>query len=246
MTTVRMDNEHMATLLLAAVVVTLGAAGSQATVGPAMQTIGEYEGVLPCADCTGLRTRVTLSAPPASFPETGTFVLEETYEGRNVTNKTTGTWKLIRGSAKDKQAVVYQLTADKGKRVDYFQRVADNELRVLDSKRQPLPGPGNATLNRMTLRPGALPGGYREISTDDMRAGMAAAFAASQQMDKNPALAMQKVIKAEVQVVAGTNFRMCLALTRNGATETAETVVFEDLKGVTSVTSWTWGACGGR
>lgn len=214
---------------------------------PAQVLIGEYEGMGPCADCTGLRTRLAVSAPRSTTPpQAGTFVLTEAYEGRNVTNRTTGTWQLVRGTPKDRQAVVYQLTADTGKRVEYWLRVNDTELRALDSKRQELPGPGSVTITRMTLAPAALPGGYRTISSDEIRVQMAAAFAAGQQLEKNPGMSMQKITKAEYQVVAGANFRLCVTVNRNGASEPAETVVFEDLKGAMSVTRWTWGPCAGR
>jgi copper homeostasis protein (lipoprotein) len=246
-TTVRMvtepyqtDNEGMTRVLLAALVIT--AAVPQAQVQQVL--IGEYEGLGPCGDCPGLRTRLAVSAPRSSTPpQTGTFVLTETYEGKNVTNTTTGTWKLMRGTPTDKQAVVYQLTADKVKRVEYWLRVTDTELRSLDSKRQALPGPGSVTIRRMTLAPAALPGGYRAISADDMRVQMAAAFAAGRQMEKTPGMSMQKITRAEYQVVAGTNFRLCVTVNRNGTSETAQTVVFEDLKGAMSMTSWTWGPC---
>lgn len=216
---------------------------AKAPAAPEQVLIGEYEGVLPCADCTGLRTRLALSAPRSATPDEGTFVLTETYEGRDVTNRTTGTWKLVRGTGTDKQAVVYQLNPSQSQPPQYWLRASDAELRPLDSRRRELPGRGNVPIRRVSLTPAALPGGYRAARADDVQVQMAATFAAGQQLEKSPTLTVQRIVRAESQVVAGINFRICLSVKRNETPETAEAVVYQDLKGQMSLTSWTWGGC---
>lgn len=76
-------------------------------------------------------------------------------------------------------------------------------------------------------------GGYSTISNTDTRAVKAAQFAAAKYGVK-----LGAVERAESQVVAGTNFRLCLAVTAGGVSSHAKTVVYEDLRPVMSVTSW--------
>ncbi len=88
-------------------------------------------------------------------------------------------------------------------------------------------------------------GGYRKISKSDAGAAAAAAFAVQNRVEtKNATITLVAVECAENQVVAGTNYRLCLKVTTSGekneadVTITVKVVVYKDLKGKYSLTSW--------
>jgi predicted secreted protein len=69
-----------------------------------------YSGVLPCADCSGIRTTLALNRSDDGAPVNYTMI--ETFVGRPAAGKprvTGGSWTIERGDAADKNATVYQL-----------------------------------------------------------------------------------------------------------------------------------------
>lgn len=92
-------------------------------------------------------------------------------------------------------------------------------------------------------------GGYREIANDDEGAVAAAEFAVKDQSEKKEmAFKLLSIEKAETQVVAGINYRLCLKVgykqDEQDATEFVRVVVFRSLQKEFSVTSWTPESCG--
>ena len=95
-------------------------------------------------------------------------------------------------------------------------------------------------------------GAYKEISKTDASAHAAAEFAVGAQADKSgKEISLLSVFKAERQVVAGTNYRLCLKVNAQGDDDEADaviyvqTVVYVDLKGNKKLTSWAESDCGG-
>lgn len=74
-----------------------------------------YEGVLPCADCPGIRYNLTINRRPQS--NEGTFSLTQTYleaeDGKDMTFVTKGKFRTLQGIPGNKDAVVWQLVSDK-------------------------------------------------------------------------------------------------------------------------------------
>lgn len=98
---------------------------------------------------------------------------------------------------------------------------------------------------------GQMTGGYKVIASDDAAAQVAAEFAVTTQSEKSgKEMSLVEIVKAERQVVAGSNFRMCLRVTSEGAegqddaTTSVQVVVYVDLKGNRKLTSWTASDCG--
>jgi hypothetical protein len=94
-------------------------------------------------------------------------------------------------------------------------------------------------------------GGYKEIAVTDSGVQEAADFAASAEAEKaNRTIKLLKINKAEVQVVAGRNYRMCLKVQSSGGEDEADTiftvttVVYVDLKGNKKLSSWAAADCG--
>ena len=90
-------------------------------------------------------------------------------------------------------------------------------------------------------------GGYKSVATDNPRVVAAAEFAVSKRAEKHTeqeGLTLDSIDKAETQVVAGTNFRLCLTVKLEDETQQVQVVVFQNLKQVYSLTSWTVKDCG--
>jgi len=82
-------------------------------------------------------------------------------------------------------------------------------------------------------------GNYREASASDPAVLAAARFAVRAEGRRRGArLTLVSVERAETQVVAGTNYRLRLKVRAAGRVESAQAVVYENLRRVYSLTSW--------
>lgn len=91
-----------------------------------------------------------------------------------------------------------------------------------------------------------IPGGYIEASTTDPEVVSAANFAVGRQRRKRGARAsLVSIERAETQVVAGVNYRLCLRVRSGGRTQEVVTVVYRNLRQRYSLTSWRARRCGG-
>lgn len=92
-----------------------------------------YEGTLPCADCSGLRTVLAI------WPDS-VYRLAQTYEGKSTTPVVTmGRWRLSES--------VVSLETDNGIPILY-RRVGDDTLTLLDQQGQPIASSLNYSLQR--------------------------------------------------------------------------------------------------
>ncbi len=92
-----------------------------------------YEGTLPCADCSGLRTVLAI------WPDS-VYRLAQTYEGKSTTPVVTmGRWRLSES--------VVSLETDNGIPMLY-RRVGDDTLTLLDQQGQPIASSLNYSLQR--------------------------------------------------------------------------------------------------
>ena len=94
-------------------------------------------------------------------------------------------------------------------------------------------------------------GGYKTVATDDPEVVEAAEFAVSERSENNSvSLMLVSVERAERQVVAGTNFKLCLKVAiadeEDDANETQDVkvVVFRSLQKDYSLKSWDVAECG--
>ena len=91
-----------------------------------------FSGVLPCADCPGIRTKLTL------VPDHRLYVLRQTYleadEGRNATYTTVGSWGEEPGALDERpDAPVFRLAGGEGDPPQMMlARIAVDTLRLLD------------------------------------------------------------------------------------------------------------------
>lgn len=89
-------------------------------------------------------------------------------------------------------------------------------------------------------------GGYKEVPASDAGAVAAAEFAISAQSEKTKMqFELGEIVKAERQVVAGTNYRMCMQVSADGDEAFfVQVVVYLDLKKNYKLTSWADSDCG--
>lgn len=89
-------------------------------------------------------------------------------------------------------------------------------------------------------------GGYKQIDKTDAGAVAAAGFAINAQSEKtNMQFELHELVKAERQVVAGTNYRLCMQVSADGDESFfVLAVVYLDLKKNYKLTSWADSDCG--
>ncbi len=92
-------------------------------------------------------------------------------------------------------------------------------------------------------------GGYGTADVKDPQVMAAAKFAVSAENTKlkrtgKRAYALLEIAKAEVQVVAGLNFRVCIKTKLGAGVRSSEAVVYQDLQQKLSLSSWEWKKCG--
>ena len=88
-------------------------------------------------------------------------------------------------------------------------------------------------------------GGYSSLSVKSKDARDAAAFAIkTQSATSSKKIVLVKILKAEKQVVAGLNYRICLLVRESkGRSKSITAVVYQDLSNVLSLTDWKGGGC---
>ncbi|HZE87130.1 MAG TPA: copper resistance protein NlpE N-terminal domain-containing protein [Methylomirabilota bacterium] len=95
-----------------------------------------YTGTLPCADCPGIDTTLTLTklTPLATK---GEYTLKQIYKDRNVKPYTTqGDWIITKGIPANKTAWVLELGVDNPSDVAYYLIVDAQTLQMLDHDKQ--------------------------------------------------------------------------------------------------------------
>ena len=90
-------------------------------------------------------------------------------------------------------------------------------------------------------------GGYTEVSTSERDVLSAANFAVRRERRRRGGrLSLISVERAETQVVAGVNYKLCLKVRKRGRTQDVVAVVYRDLRRTYSLTSWEVRGCGVR
>jgi copper homeostasis protein (lipoprotein) len=206
--------------------------------------VGIYTGTLPCADCSGILTELSLYARSRSQFNDATYKLTQTYLGTRDGDravKTAGRWTVLRGNNADPNATIYQLNFDRPQEILNFLRVSDQELKLLDRQQEEIKSQANLMLRRPQT---PLLGGYGPADITDDRVREAAHFAVAEQGRRvNQTVHLQEISRAEQQIVAGINYRLCLKIQTSTGSRFAAAVIYRDLRGHHSLTDWTDGLC---
>ncbi len=112
--------------------------------------VGVFAGDLPCADCPGIATTLTLVRKDSGWAE-GRYLLTRTYRDRPAPPfVSTGDWTTLRGDAENPDAVVYQLDPDKDAGGELFRKQGEQALVALTPAMRPFPAGMPGTLTRQT------------------------------------------------------------------------------------------------
>lgn len=89
-------------------------------------------------------------------------------------------------------------------------------------------------------------GGYKVVAKTDAGAVAAANFAVEAQSEKTGSeISLEDIVKAERQVVQGSNYRLCMEISTDGGDTTfVQAVVYVDLKGNRKLSKWEDSTCG--
>ncbi|GHC29164.1 hypothetical protein GCM10010082_23500 [Kushneria pakistanensis] len=146
-------------IMLAAAGLALGGCSQQPEVSSAPQVMSvaeSWQGVLPCADCEGIDTQLTLvSSGMTGFG--ATYTLKQRYLSRDnpgsdaarEVQTRSGDWVVTRGSPVDPQAVIYQLDPENDESCMSFQVIGNDRLRQLNCNGQPINTTQNIELRRV-------------------------------------------------------------------------------------------------
>ena len=201
--------------------------------------VGLFTGTVPCADCSGIRTDVTLVTSSPARSSEGAFSLVEHYLGTRTGDRAFrrhGRWTIVKGTKSLPDAIVYRLTADDGGRVVQLRRLDADTVRLLAEDGTDVPSDARFTLRR----PGpSLLGGYREVDASMPDVREAADYAVTEHsLRTGTPMTLRHVLWAARQVVAGVRFRMCVETTAAGARSIATVVVFRTLDQQLSLSEW--------
>lgn len=87
-------------------------------------------------------------------------------------------------------------------------------------------------------------GNYRPVNKNDAQVKAAAKYAITAEAKRvKRGISLVSISKAEQQVVAGMNYRVCMKVRDGRKTRWATAVVYRHWKGTRSLTSWDWGTC---
>lgn len=95
-----------------------------------------FKGMLPCADCPGIKYELELWND--QYADKGTYKMEMDYEDRDTDFKQKGTWETIQGSYSDPIYVLTPDSAKDGKTYFLFKTdsliMLDKQMKLIDSK----------------------------------------------------------------------------------------------------------------
>lgn len=91
-----------------------------------------YEGILPCADCSGIKTRVKINGKEGDAT-TNVFELTQTYMGKEPNNVivSKGNYTIQRGMDGDSNAVIYIFNPEKSKDEQDYYAVYSNDPNTM-------------------------------------------------------------------------------------------------------------------
>ena len=107
--------------------------------GEARSVVAVYDGVLPCADCSGIETRLVLLAADPDTLGDATFELRETFVGTRDGERSfesRGPWVARRGAPDLGDATVYTLNPGDPSKARSFLVVDDRTVELLDRNGQ--------------------------------------------------------------------------------------------------------------
>ncbi len=112
---------------------------------------GTYVGRLPCADCSGIESSLTLQCD--SLCHGGKYMIIDKYlDGKNAgqPNKRKGSWQIAgKGDLMDHSIIVIALDADDTAKVSFYELKKDGDLLPLSKDMHKIDAPKDMTMKRL-------------------------------------------------------------------------------------------------
>jgi len=130
--------------VLAAVTALAGCASGPQT--PYSRVAGDYQGLLPCADCSGIQTNLHLVN---NNNISGSFVLKSVRNGQsNKVLETKGNFLVLTNAGPQKLPIVYQLKGSQGNTIYNLRPLDSGDLEVLTNQLTTPDSSADVTLKR--------------------------------------------------------------------------------------------------
>ncbi|MFH1387483.1 MAG: copper resistance protein NlpE N-terminal domain-containing protein [bacterium] len=106
-----------------------------------------YEGMLPAADCPGLRETLTLyEGDPGKYKIQSTYI--EAENGKDKTYYAYGKWRKSKGRPGQSEAVLIEIDFDHPAKTAYYLMVDDKTIRIVDKDKKDINCPFNLSLTK--------------------------------------------------------------------------------------------------
>lgn len=96
-----------------------------------------YTGLLPCNNCKGIQTELTLNINPNNTRQL--YELKQVFLGTSKGDRTftkKGTYTTLRGTATDNESIIVQLDPNRPRDIKNYLRINDDTLRLLDRQKR--------------------------------------------------------------------------------------------------------------
>ncbi len=105
------------------------------------QVFGIFSGTLPCADCSGLKTTLTLYVDAQTHQPT-TYTLSSLYKGKSQKPFISyGTWIIEKGDEVDPSAILYVLDPNRPDQEQFWVKASNTQLKMLDNNKSEIRSP---------------------------------------------------------------------------------------------------------
>jgi hypothetical protein len=209
---------------------------------PAM--LGEYEGLTPCADCSGIELNVSFYVQNLFDLNSGTFKALETYVATPDGNRalsSNGRWNTVSGLDFDRAGWIGQLVFDERGRTLCVQRTAPDTLVLLERDCQPPTTRAAPVLRQKYASP---VNRFVGVSAADRDVADAAAFAVIRRTKTTgKPVSLVEIVTAERREAADPQFRLCLDVSDGETRTTILAVIVRGEPDRFSLMLWETAAC---
>lgn len=103
--------------------------------------LATYVGKLPCADCSGIDTTITLLSDH-------TYQESDVYEGKNTTFSQNGYWMVVKGIPSNQTVSTYQLAPYGQSNNVFYEIISETKIQQLDQNRNVISSPFSLVLTK--------------------------------------------------------------------------------------------------
>jgi uncharacterized lipoprotein NlpE involved in copper resistance len=206
--------------------------------------LGEYQGVTPCADCSGIELTVSFYVQNLFDTNSGTFRALETHQATadgDHAFTSNGRWTTMAGVDFDRAGWIGQLVFDERGRTLCVERTGPDTLILLERDCQQPTSRATPILRQKSVRPFSA---FVEVSSTEAGVTDAAAFAVVRRTKTSGVpVSVIEILSAERRDAPAPQFRLCLDVTDGGQRSSVLTIVVRDELDQFSLMLWEPARC---